>query len=680
MKLSDHIRSVTGIGPKKAEKLYTLGIITVGDALSYYPRDYEDRTRVTSIREGRAGEKILLQVVIGSTPQAVRVRKGHELTKCRVFDASGTMELIWFHNPYVAQSLQVSGEYYFYGRLQPAQGHHLTMINPEWEPVGRKNGLSGRILPIYPLCAGITHRDIEQVVGAALSIVPENQPDWIPEDLIRRNGLLSGTEALRLIHRPQTMNQAREARRRLVFEELFLLSCGMQKIKARRQKMEGIILPDTDLTEFYSTLPFTPTGSQRRAIEDCAQDLASSRPMNRLIQGDVGSGKTLVAAAACYLAAKNGVQSAVMVPTEILARQHAVSMSQIFKKLGISFAVLTASMGTKIKREVQAAAENGEISVLIGTHALIQDNVHFSSLGLMVADEQHRFGVRQRAELAQKGHNCNIMVMSATPIPRSLALMLYGDLDLSVINELPPGRQRIRTFGVGEKMRSRIYAFIEKQCTDGGQVYVVCPAVEENELEIENAEDCAEKLKKIFPNRRIGLLHGRLKGTEKDQVMTEFTVGNIDILVSTTVIEVGVNVPNATLMVVENADRFGLSQLHQLRGRVGRGTRPSYAVFFGADKGEKARERLKILCETNDGFQIARADLELRGPGDLFGNRQHGETLFKLTEQAWDMELIESARLGAEVVLELDPDLTENLELRKQLKKMFGEEKIGLWN
>lgn len=680
MKWQDPISEVRGIGPVKAEKLNHLGISRLEDALSYYPRDYEDRTHITPIAQLVPGEKSLVRATLGTLPQTTRVKGGMRLTRCRIFDESGSMEVVWFQTPYAARGMQVGREYDFYSRVQQSSGRRLQFANPEWEPSGKKDGLSGRILPIYSLCAGITRRDIEKIVTAALSLLPEDTLDWVPDSLVKRCGLLSGAQALRCIHQPQTMAEAVEARRRLLFEEMFLLACGTQKLKARRQHSVGIPLLGGQLWEFYQALPFTLTDAQKRVIEECAADLASVRPMNRLVQGDVGSGKTMVAAAACYLAASSGAQAAVMVPTEILARQHAQSMTALLRKLGISCGLLVASMSAPEKRQVLADLADGSLSVVIGTHALIQDSVRFQKLGLMVADEQHRFGVRQRMALTQKGAGCNILVMSATPIPRSLALMLYGDLDLSVIDQLPPGRQKIRTFGVGEPQRRRIYAFMEKEMEKGGQVYVVCPAVEESELEIADAQSCWEKLQGVFPNRRIGLVHGRMKGKEKDAVMTAFAKGELDILVATTVIEVGVDVPNATLIVVENGERFGLSQLHQLRGRVGRGSRPSYAVFFGADKGEKARERLKILCQTHDGFRIAQADLAIRGPGDLFGDRQHGESLLKLADAALDMELMENARLGAEVILDLDPTLEEHPALRERVERMFTEEEDGLFN
>jgi ATP-dependent DNA helicase RecG len=513
-------------------------------------------------------------------------------------------------------------------------------------------------------------------------VLPADLPDFLPKDVREHFALPALREAMRLIHRPQTIDEAAAARRRLVFEELFLLSCGLGYLRERRADIGGVPLRNLDLRDFYRALPFALTRAQVRAIEECCLDISTGRPLSRLVQGDVGSGKTMVAAALCFLAARNGKQAALMAPTELLAQQHMQTLQPLFAKLGISCGLLTGSMTPKQKKEMQERFASGEISVAIGTHALLSEKVTFSQLALAVVDEQHRFGVNQRAMLTQKGDHVHLLVMSATPIPRTLALLIYGDLDVSIIDELPPGRQKIESYAVGKTMRRRIDAFIEKQCRLGGQVYVVCPLVEDSEEggERVSAESCAVRLQQVLPHRRIGLVHGRTKAKEKDAVMEAFAAGMIDVLVSTTVIEVGVNVPNATLMVVENADCFGLSQLHQLRGRVGRGTRQSYCIFFGADQGESAKKRLTTLCSTTDGFAIAQADLEQRGAGDFFGTRQHGLPPLKLANLAGDTRLMAGAKQAADDILRLDPELHEHAELRRRINRMFERCGEGMFN
>ena len=677
MTLQDEIRFVRGIGPKKAQALERLGIRTLYDALEFYPRGYEDRTVVTRIRDLTDGESFCIHAVLAAPLKTAHIRRGMDVSNGMAYDETGAVSLRFFNNRYAASALE-SGEYAFYGKVQ-REGRRFVMINPEFEPVGKGNK-TGRILPIYPLTAGIHQKDMESITGAALCVLPQHMPDYLPEDVCDRYSLPPLREAMMLIHRPQTIEQAETARRRLVFEELFLLSCGLGHLRERRSSVGGVPLRDLGLKDFYRVLPFAPTRAQMRAIEECCLDIASGRPLSRLVQGDVGSGKTMVAAALCWIAANNGKQAAFMAPTELLAQQHLQTLYPLLSKLGVSCGLLTGSMTPKQKKEVQAQIASGEISVVIGTHALLSEKVHFANLAVAVVDEQHRFGVNQRATLTQKGQNVHLLVMSATPIPRTLALLIYGDLDVSIIDELPPGRQKIESYAVGQNMRRRIDAFIDKQCQLGGQVYVVCPLVEDGDSERVSAEHCAERLKHVLPHRRIGLVHGRAKSQEKDAVMQAFADGVIDILVSTTVIEVGVNVPNATLMVVEDADCFGLSQLHQLRGRVGRGTRQSYCIFFGADKGENAKQRLATLCRTTDGFAIAQADLEQRGAGDFFGTRQHGLPPLKLASLAGDTRLMAGAREAADSILRLDPDLSEHPELRERIERMFARCGEGMFN
>ena len=669
--LDDSVQFVKGIGPKKAKLFEKLHIRTLRDALETYPRDYEDRTVLTRIADLGAEDKYAIRAVVGTEPKVSRIRKGLTLAKCTIFDESGSLPVTWFNAPYVVAQLRVGQEYVFYGRVQ-GWGRARQLVSPQAEKVAPDADAPGRIVPVYPLTAGLHQSDLVRVTDAALAAVPGDWPDPLPAVLRAKYRLLDAADALAAIHRPQSTDEVAAARRRMVFEELFLLCCGLQQLKERRKADTGIVFSGAGLSDYLAALPFSPTGAQRRAIDEIAADCASGRPMNRLVQGDVGSGKTVVAAALCALAAQNGWQAAFMAPTEILASQHAETLAPLLDKLGISCTLLTGSMTAAQKRSALAAIETGAAQVVIGTHALIQQGVTFHRLGAVVADEQHRFGVAQRAALSAKGETPHVLVMSATPIPRTLALILYGDLDVSVLDEVPPGRSPVKTYAVGESMRKRITAFIDKQVEAGGQVYVVCPLVEEGETDLKSAEQHAKDLQAALPRRRIAVLHGRMKNADKEQVMHDFAAGQYDILVATTVIEVGVDVPNANLMVVEDADRFGLSQLHQLRGRVGRGARQSYCVFFGADKGQTARERLKILCRTGDGFEVARADLAQRGPGDFFGRRQHGLPALHVADLASDLALMQHAREEAEAILQHDPALDGYPELRERVQRMFA--------
>lgn len=684
-RLQQSVRYVRGIGPKKAELLEKLGILTLEDAVQCYPRYYEDRTAVTPIAQLIDGEKQCVHGIVGSLPKTAHIRKGMDITSCKIFDATGTLQIRFFNNKYAAAALNPGEEYAFYGKVQ-RERNGMLMIAPEFEPVGAGEK-TGCILPIYPLTAGLSQKDVSRVVAAALQAVPMEYPDFLPESILREQRLPILKRALWDIHQPQSMEQAQRARRRMMFEELFLLSCGLTFLRNRRSGKCGTRLKDLSLTAFYRALPFELTGAQRRAIEACVLDISSGRPLSRLIQGDVGSGKTMVAAALCYLAAQNGRQAVMMAPTELLAQQHYQTLQPLLEKLNISCCLLTGSMGAKQKRETVQSIADGTSSVVIGTHAVLSDHVQFHDLAAAVVDEQHRFGVNQRAVLTEKGENVHLLVMSATPIPRTLALLMYGDLDVSIINELPPGRQTVKTYAVGENMRARIDAFIDKQCAAGGQVYVVCPLVgdnEESEGQEEkgrtSAESCAQRLSAALPHRKVALVHGRTKAAEKEQIMADFAEGKTDILVSTTVIEVGVNVPNAVLMVVEDGDCFGLSQLHQLRGRVGRGNRQSYCVFYGADRGQAARERLSILVHSNDGFVIAQKDLELRGAGDFFGTRQHGLPPMKMASLSGDLQLLEAAQRSAVELLEHDPELKQYPLLRTRVEKLFAQHGEGSFN
>lgn len=673
----DSISAVKGIGPKKQALFYKLGIHTLHDAQEYYPRDYEDRTRIVPVAQLAEGQRAAICVIIGTEPVTRRVRKGLDITRIKVFDASGALWLTYYNNRYGTAVLHVGSTYVFYGKVQ-GSGAQRTMIAPASEFVPKGAQPPRRMYPIYPLTAGLTQKDFGRVMAEALE-VPSGQ-EWLPEEIAARYQLVSHAQAVRLIHQPPDARAVVQARRRLIFEELFLLCCGLARLKDRRTAVEGLCFSKGVPEDFWKLLLFAPTGAQARAACEIWQDVQTGRPMNRLVQGDVGSGKTVLAALLCYLAAQNGYQSAIMAPTEILAAQHMESLQGIFGSVGIRCALLLGSMTAKQKAECKAKIAAGEVQVVIGTHALIQKDVAFQNLGAVVVDEQHRFGVSQRAMLHEKGQTPHVLVMSATPIPRTLALILYGDLDVSVVDELPPGRTPVETFAVGEHMRRRIEAFIEKQLVAGGQAYVVCPLVEEGELALKSAEEHGEALQKCLPHRNIGILHGKMKAADKDAVMRRFAQGEIDVLVATTVIEVGVNVPNACLMVIEDADRFGLSQLHQLRGRVGRGTRQSYCICFGADKGAQAKERLKVLCGTNDGFEIARADLAQRGPGDFFGKRQHGLPVLRVADLAADLSLMQQAKDEAARLLDGDPVLAGYPALRERVQQMFSDHAQEIFN
>lgn len=678
MNASDPIRFVKGIGPKKAERFGQLGLYTLKDMLTYYPRDYEDRSTIVPVCNLTDGTKVCVRATVGTPPQTARLRGGMQLTHCVVFDESGTLLLRFFQQPYVTKQLISGQEYLFYGKVQMERGKPV-MISPAIERP-RAGADGGRILPVYPLTAGLRQSDMYMVAAAALHTLPEQLEDILPDAVREHYHLPSIRDSITAIHSPQTLSQANSARRRAVFEELFLLSCGLSQLRYRRAGMHGLPMKDLSLRLFYQTLPFSLTGAQQRAIEQCCLDIAAGKPLSRLVQGDVGSGKTMIAAALAFLGARNGYQTAIMAPTELLAQQHMHTMQPLFEKLGFSCVLLTGSLTVKQRRETLQHIQNGTVHIVIGTHALLSAPVTFSRLGIAVVDEQHRFGVGQRAALTQKGERVHLLVMSATPIPRTLALLMYGDLEVSLIDELPPGRQTVQTYAVGEQMRDRITAFIDKQCALGGQVYVVCPLVEDGETGRISAQRRTAQLQKALPHRKTLLVHGRMKACEKDAVMAQFAAGNADILVSTTVIEVGVNVPNATLMIVENADCFGLSQLHQLRGRVGRGARQSYCILFGADKGENARKRLKTLCTTHDGFSIAQADLEQRGAGDFFGTRQHGLPPLKLADPITDIRLVEGAKSAADTLLRKDPELEQHPALRARVQQLFAQAGEGTWN
>ena len=672
-RLTDPITILKGIGPTKAKQFVNLNIFTLGDLICHFPRGYEDRTKLVPIEKLEPDVPACFKAMVMNTPRTAHIRKGLDLTKVQVADTTGRLNLTFFNNKYVSEQLQYGREYIFYGAVS---GDFIgySMTNPVFEALDSQPVTTRRVLPIYPLTAGLSNASVLKAVRQALAIC-DTPPEIIPDQVRQQYGILNADRAYYAIHEPASMAEAEMAKKRLIFEEFFVFSAGLSLMRASRAEKKSEPFQNLDLKPFSASLPFTLTGAQKRAIEEILEDFRSGAPMNRLVQGDVGSGKTMVAAAAAYCAAKNGKQSALMAPTEILAEQHYQSLSRLFEPMGITVALLTGSMSQKEKRVVREQIASGEVDLAVGTHALLSDTTTFHDLGLVIADEQHRFGVAQRAKLSAKGDDPHLLVMSATPIPRTLALLMYGDLDVSIINELPPGREAVDTFLVGESYRARINAFIRKQVDEGHQCFVVCPAVEENEdLGIKAATVWAETLQKtVFPDLRIALLHGQMKGAEKEEAMASFARGEADVMVATTVIEVGVDVPNATLMVIEDADRFGLSQLHQLRGRVGRGKAKSYCILTSHNKNPETLQRLKALCKTTDGFKIAEEDLALRGPGDFFGSRQSGLPTFRVANLSYDLQTLKDAQEASARWIDESgtSDAPEVLALRSRIGELF---------
>ena len=680
--LNTDIRYIKGVGEARAKSLAKLGITDLRSLLSYFPRAYDDRRAYKKIADLIPGENACVCAVIAGEPRLSRIRKGLDLVKLRAVDETGALELTYFNQSYLKNTFHTGDTYVFFGRAEGTP-RRPQMTNPLFEREGAHQ-ITGRIMPIYPLTAGVSQSMLCKAVEQGLAACVDELPDILPEDVRLAYQLCHTRFAYENIHFPTDDEALSAARRRLAFEELFLLALGLKLLRERRTFVAGKQCKKVDLSPFFTSLSFSLTGAQRRAIGDIARDLTGQRPMNRLVQGDVGSGKTMVAAAAIYMAAKNGLQCALMAPTEILAEQHYRSLAPLLEPLGIPCALLTASTKAKDRRALNERLRSGELSLVIGTHALLSPDVQYQNLGLVVTDEQHRFGVDQRAALSAKGDDPHLLVMSATPIPRTLALMIYGDLDVSVLDELPPGRQTVDTFAVTESYRARLNGFIRKQVEEGHQVFVVCPKVEdgeEGESKLKSASEHAEELQKLFPGLTVACVHGRMKPKEKEAVMAAFAAGETDILVSTTVVEVGVDVPNATLMVVENAERFGLSQLHQLRGRVGRGKAKSYCVLVSDTPTEESRERLRVLTRTNNGFEIAQADLELRGPGDFFGSRQHGLPEMHVKDLLGSMDMLHEAQSAAEALCRKNPALAgeELAPLRNRIAELFTANE-GTWN
>ena len=667
------IQKLKGVGEKRSALFRKVGAPTVGALLRLYPRTYEDWSSPVAIGEAPLNEISVIRATVLARPRQQYIRKGMTLYKTEVTDGVRDMTLTYFNNPYVQSMLQEGKEYLFRGKMQG----NLTrreMTAPDFSPAGG----SAPIVPVYPQTEGLSSRQIGNAIKTAFQLLPELLRDPLPDEMRRRLELCQLRFAMENIHFPGSMELLEIARRRLVFEELLVLQLGLLSLKSRTRVENHLRLTQDVSEEFYRLLPFTPTNAQKRAIAEALADMQGEAPMSRLIQGDVGSGKTAVAAALCYCVIREGMQAALMAPTEVLARQHAKTLSAMLEPAGIRTALLVGSMTAKQKRTVTQELASGEIQLIIGTHALLTEGVVFQKLALVVTDEQHRFGVAQRAALAQKGENPHLLVMSATPIPRTLALMIFGDLDISILDELPPGRQKIETFAITSDKRERAFGYVKKHLDRGLQGYMICPLIEEGQSDMASVTQYRDMLEEgAFSGYRIGILHGRMKPREKDAVMAQFSSGELDLLVSTTVVEVGVDVPNAVIIVIENAERYGLSQLHQLRGRVGRGHEKSTCILISDAQNEEAVTRLRVMCSTSDGFRIADEDLKLRGPGDFFGSRQHGLPQLSIADMAQDITLLKLAQEEARLLLHEDPDLEqpEHRGLRAETRRLF--EKVG---
>ncbi len=661
------IQFLKGVGEKRAVVLKNQGIDTVGALLRFYPRSYLDWTKVTTIDNAPFYENTCIKATLTTPVEASKKRTGMTIYKFLAEDSSGQMEVTLFNQRFLAEKMRMGREYLFYGKVGGSY-FYRQMSSPIIMEVGFKG-----IQPIYPASKDLSSKMMERLVKTALAAV--QLPETLPLEIRKRNGLCDIKFALENIHFPKTAESFEKAKKRLVFEELFILRAGLSFLKKRSRGQSGCLIHNNCLDEFCSLLPFSLTTAQKRVAAECIADMYSNRPMNRLVQGDVGSGKTAVAAALMYVAAKNGYQSALMAPTEILAEQHFKTVSGFTSMTGIRCALLTGATPKKQKNALKEALTLGEIDILIGTHALISDDVEFKALGLVITDEQHRFGVAQRGKLSSKGQNPHTLVMSATPIPRTLGLIIYGDLDISIIDEYPKGRQKIDTYCVDSSYRQRIYNYIKQFLNDGRQGYIICPLVEENKnLDITSATEYYEELASgEFKGYSIALLHGKMNSKEKDSVMRRFAKGEVQLLIATTVIEVGIDVPNAVVMMIENAERFGLSQLHQLRGRIGRGKYKSSCILVSDSHSDETKKRLEIIRASADGFQIADADLRLRGPGDFLGRRQHGLPDMRIADIFADSKTLELAGKEAELLIKSDPSLKapENTLLRAEIAALY---------
>lgn len=667
------VTKLPGVGKTRAALLEKLGVRTAEELVQLYPHRYEDRSLVIPIEELtlHMGENVSIVAAVMEPPQERRINGGRILTTALVGDRTGMLTVTFFNNPYIKEKLREGRLLNFYGRPDPKM--LMNMISPQVEEL--KPGQQPGIHPIYPLTTGLNQPQMRRWERAAYDLIQKELADPLPQKLREKYGLAGLSEALAAVHFPKDQREIAWGRRRLIFEELLYFQLGLNLYSCREKDRNRFPVGEKT-QEFLKLQPFTPTPSQQQAVEEILADMQSEFAMNRLLQGDVGSGKTYVAGEAAYAALSAGYQAAIMAPTEILARQHAEYFRPLFEQLGFSTGLLVGSMTQKEKKAAYAALESGETRLVVGTHALLQEKVNFQDLGLVIADEQHRFGVRQRAMLAAKGKKPHVLVMSATPIPRTMALMVWGDLDLSVLEGLPAGRKQIRTYLVQNSYWSRLQDFMDRQIAEGGQVYLVCPLVEENaESDLKSAEALFEELREKY-GEQADMIHGKMKPALKDAAMARFVAGETKLLVSTTVIEVGINVPAATLMILMNAERFGLSQLHQLRGRVGRGDRQSYCVLVSDNRNEKTRERLEYFCSTTDGFAISEKDLELRGPGDFFGNMQHGLPKMQIADCSTDLELLTLSNRCAKRMLQFDPELTAdyNQAIRQKVQALFEAE------
>jgi len=672
------VRYLKGVGPKTAERFEKLGILTLSDLLCHYPRRYLDFSKPYSIAEAPADTECVVKAEVFAKPGGRILPGGRRMERITAGDDVSSLEITWFNNPYAAQKLELGQEYYFQGIVTGGMLRR-QMVNPQVRTDAQVK--SSPFEAVYPQTEGLTSSAIAKCVRQLLPHA-ELLPDPLPPEMLKKYRLLSKADAVRAIHCPATEEEAFAARRRLIYEELLVLQLGIGRMKNHGAASTGAPMKKADASPFWESLPFSPTGAQRRAVEEILTDMSSETSMNRLLQGDVGSGKTLVAAAAIWACIRAGYQAALLAPTEILASQHAENLNRLLSPFGMRVALLTGGMKAAARRTTLAAIRDDEADLIVGTHAILSEGVEFARLGLAVVDEQHRFGVRQRGLLAEKAANPHLLVMSATPIPRTLGLLMYGDLDISILDELPPGRKPVKTRCITGKKRADLYGFLDREIDSGRQVYIVCPAIEDAGGSGLNAvksyyEDIA---KAYLPDRRVGLMHGKLKPKEKAEVMDDFKSGRLDALVSTTVIEVGVDVPNATVMVIENAERYGLSALHQLRGRVGRGAAESWCFLVSDNASDSVQKRLKFLCSTSDGFAVAQYDLETRGPGDFFGSRQHGLPTLQIADLMNDTRTLHAAQSEAVALLAEDPLLErpEHALLARQVEQMF--DKAGAMN
>lgn len=666
--LRSSISQISGVGPARQKQLSKLGINTIRDMLFFFPRDFEDRSKCKKIYEVAHGETVSINAFVQGNINTRRINSSLTVYSVNFADDSGIITAVWYNTPYLKNSIKQGVEYRLYGNISFKYGKK-EIISPVFETANKQKS-TGRIVPVYPLTASLTQKIISDVAEKSLSVALKEITDPIPQKILNKYSLCSLPFALKNIHFPADYKSLEAARKRLVFEEFFLLSLGLQMMKNKSRAMTATPIK-ADADKFLSLLPFTATNAQKRVITEIYNDINKKTPMIRLLQGDVGSGKTIVGASMLFAAAENNMQGVLMAPTEILANQHFNNITKMFPH--ISTVLLTGHLTAKAKREVLEKIKDGSAKIVISTHAVLQDNVEFKNLAVAITDEQHRFGVNQRKTLSEKGTSPHILVMSATPIPRTLSLILYGDLDISILDELPPGREKTDTFAVSENMRERVYTFLKKHTDEGKQGYIVCPLVEESDKnELKNVIDFTASLKeKYFEENQVAFIHGKLPAKDKNAVMESFIKGDIKVLVSTTVIEVGVDVKNACIMIIENAERFGLSQLHQLRGRVGRGGGKSYCIMFS--ESETAASRLDIMTKTNDGFKIAEKDLQLRGPGEFFGTRQHGLPELKIANMFSDTKLLSLSSEAANNLTAEDPSLSlpENSLLKKRIREMF---------